>query len=179
MSSYLYITDGVNPEPWESPKGSVARAKDKKFYVQMHKPFKLRAFQEDFAETFVNQNPDAMLLDGQVRMEIYVWRNVDREVKANIADATNMQKAIEDALQGILYENDRQVVDCRTVIVAQSTVTEPAIVIKIHKMGDADDDWKGAADATHLLQMKREALERMPSESVQDSRTLPPGDSYF
>lgn len=174
---YWYITDGVNPEPWESPEGSIQR-KSGKMYVQMHKPLKLRAFQEDLAETFLDQNPDTMLLDGPVRMEIYLWRHVDRLIKANIADATNMQKAIEDALQGILYANDRQVIDVRTRIMAQGPEAKPAIVVAIA----TDVEWgvhAWTADyATKLLEMKRAAATRLIPHEL-DKRRIEPGDSFF
>lgn len=178
---YWYITDGVNPEPWESPEGSIQR-KSGKMYVQMHKPLKLRAFQEDFAETFVFQNPDAMLLDGDVRMEIYLWRQVDRQVRANIADATNMQKAIEDALQGILYTNDRQVVDVRTVIVEQSPEARCAIAVAIDTMAEWEDSvgTLGSSYATRLLEMQRDAAKRHdPQNEGRDPRTRERGSDFF
>lgn len=43
-------------------------------------------------------------------------------------DATNLQKAAEDALQGIVYENDSQVVDVRT---QKRYSLDPRLVIEV------------------------------------------------
>ena len=49
----------------------------------------------------------------------------------NAADATNMQKATEDALQGVLIHNDRDVVRVGSVIVDQGIKVIPFVVIEI------------------------------------------------
>lgn len=168
-----YVVDGVNPEPWESPEGSVAR-KAGKMYVQMHKPFKLRAFQEDFAQSFKEQNDEWTTSEEEMALTFYVWRNVDHLIKANIADATNMQKAIEDALQGILYKNDRQVQDVRTLIVAQDNDVEPAVVIQIRP-------WPGSAVVLSMTAAERLAARRSKPKPKPDAdpRQLEHGDSFF
>lgn len=71
------------------------------------------------------------------RFEFRFWRRQDRYIDAadhirqrNQADATNMQKSLEDALQGILFDNDRDVVDIRSIIVDQGVNVEPCILIR-------------------------------------------------
>lgn len=61
-------------------------------------------------------------------LDMWFWRNTER---ANIADATNMQKATEDALQGILLANDRDVVRVGSRVVAQGTDVAGAVVFRI------------------------------------------------
>lgn len=64
------------------------------------------------------------------------WRRLDkyedsggRTRTKNWADATNMQKLTEDALQGILFENDRNNFEVTSRIVQQTPQTTPGILI--------------------------------------------------
>ncbi len=179
-----YALDGINPEPWEAPEGSVARGKNGGFYVQMHKPHKVRSFQESVIEQFSLQNPFWVGSTDQLcEITFYLWRNMPsyesqtgRKAKANWADATNMQKALEDALQGILYDNDRQVIDVRTVIVEQGADIEPGIVIKFslieHSRGDG-----GELDAEEFLAAHRDRIEADKPEPVAHDPDV--GSEFF
>ena len=57
---------------------------------------------------------------GPVSLRIVVYRRPGRGVAP---DATNLQKAIEDGLQQVIYVNDRQVRDVHTTL--HVTATEP------------------------------------------------------
>ena len=79
---------------------------------------------------------EPMLVGEMRRLTFYFFRRVDRYIDAadrvrsrNYADATNLQKGLEDALQGILFENDREVVDIRSVIVQQGHEVDPGFVV--------------------------------------------------
>lgn len=100
------------------------------------------------------ENGDFLFKD-RTRLTVYVWRNIDtyeitrspRERKAGEtqetgeylkthaktqeADATNLLKAIEDALHGIFYNNDKQnrAVECE--IVHQDELTKSGLLIHI------------------------------------------------
>jgi len=138
----LFFLSGINPEPWTAPEASVGR-KNGGTFVQMHKTESLRAYQEAIREEFAAQNPHwgghPVIGEGkQAKVTFYLWRQLQsyeigdgRRSQRNIADATNCQKSLEDALQGILYANDRCIADIRTVIVSQDQHTEPHIVIEI------------------------------------------------
>jgi hypothetical protein len=70
------------------------------------------------------------------KFTFYFFRRIDKYVdmgdhirSRNAVDATNLQKGLEDALQGILFENDREVVDIRSVIVQQGHDVNPPFVI--------------------------------------------------
>ena len=123
-----YIIDGINPEPWEAPTGEARRRKApaKGFFVQMVSSGKQRSYQtavrDAMEETY--GKPDLATVD--IDLSFFFWRQ-----KSNIADATNLQKSTEDALQGILFKNDRQVKRVSSEIVEQEDETEPLILIHV------------------------------------------------
>lgn len=130
-----YLVTDINPEPWTASEGSVGR-KSGKMFVMFHKPTQLRNYQEALKTEFVKQNPEYTQLSGLVSLELYFWRRLeqvesDRRSRAHIADATNLQKATEDALQKILFPNDRDIRRITSEIISQSADTDPAILIGI------------------------------------------------
>lgn len=54
-----------------------------------------------------------------------------RRTRGNQADATNMQKATEDALQGILFDNDREVREITSEIVEMGDNSMRGVVVEI------------------------------------------------
>lgn len=149
-----YLVEGINPEPWEAPTASIGR-KNGKTFVHMHKNAGQRAYQEGFADAFKEQNDDWQYFDDKVELEFHFWRQVDRDTKANIADVTNLQKATEDALQGILFPNDRLVVKATSRIVQQGPDVEPKVLVGIQY-----DD--GEPDA-HILGMVAVLHKELPA----------------
>lgn len=123
-----YIIDGINPEPWEAPTGEARRKKApaKGFYVQMVSTEKQRSYQDAVRDAMKDTygEPDMATVD--IAVSFFFWRQ-----KSNIADATNLQKSTEDALQGILFKNDRQVKKVSSEIVEQEDDTEPLILIHV------------------------------------------------
>jgi Holliday junction resolvase RusA-like endonuclease len=123
-----YIIDGINPEPWEAPTGEARRKKapEKGFFVQMVTSEKQRSYQDAVRDAMRETygEPDMATVD--ISVQFYFWRQ-----KSNIADATNLQKSTEDALQGILFKNDRQVKKVFSEIVEQEDETEPMILIHV------------------------------------------------
>lgn len=120
----LYWVTGVNPEPWSAGtpyrKGPHA--------VGLAKDGKLKAYQEALGEEFAHQNPHAVVHGGHLSVTFYFWRS---SAHGNQADATNMQKATEDALQKHLYENDRYNHHVQSFIMEQTPTTSPHILIEI------------------------------------------------
>lgn len=123
----------VNPEPWAVGNAAVGRRNGKTF-ARISPHAGLKAYQEAVREEL---DDVTKLPDGQYRLTFFLWRQQaqyidigDKRRQRNQADATNMQKALEDALQGVLFDNDREVQDIRTRIVSQGSHIEPLIVIK-------------------------------------------------
>lgn len=129
-----YVIRGINPEPWTVPTPSLIRRGGRVIPILPKDPG-LKAYQEAVAAEVERHYPNAPVLEGEVELTFWLWRQLTRYqgqrkvVQKNIADATNMQKALEDALQGVLFVNDRSVIHAETWVMGQSTAIEPCIVI--------------------------------------------------
>lgn len=131
-----YAITGINPEPWVAPEATIGR-KNGKMFIQFYKSSGLSSYQEAVKEeiALLNGHLPKVPLDEDIQITFWVWRELDQSDdktnQRNVADATNMQKALEDALQGILYKNDKRNVDIRTIVVEQSKDTFPNIQIEV------------------------------------------------
>lgn len=129
-----FLIEGINPEPWQAPNMSTGRRNGKVFPMANKNPG-LMAYQEAVQEALHYEYPEVELFTGKVELIMFFWRQLpiyqgDRgKVRKHEADATNMQKALEDALQGILLDNDRNVVSIQSHIVEQAYDTDAAILI--------------------------------------------------
>lgn len=121
----IWLVAPVNPEPWTV--GTIS-------YKRISPSPNLVAYQSALREELAGVE---MLPPEYRKITFYFFRQqaqyIDMRDKIrtrNQADATNMQKATEDALQGILFDNDREVMDIRSVIVQQGPhVLMPGVVI--------------------------------------------------
>lgn len=129
-----YFVLALNPEPWAVGSLGVNRRGAKSFpYIGPNQ--KLQAYQEAVREALAGK---AVLTEGEVEVRLMVWRRIEnlkvysgRDRKAKTSDATNIQKATEDAIQNLLIENDRQVRRISIEVVEQSETTNPCIVINV------------------------------------------------
>lgn len=126
-----FLVEGINPEPWQASEASSGRAKGGKTFVRFHKPQGLADYQEALKANFKERYPDVEPASGTAEVVFYFWREVNVDSKAKVADATNLLKATEDALQGLLYVNDKQNKHVQSYIVEQLADTEPMILIGI------------------------------------------------
>lgn len=133
----------INAEPWALGPVSIQYGKGGGKFPAVGRNAQLAAFQDAVRGSI----KDAEMIEGRVKITFYFWRvrseyttAKQREVRKHEADATNMQKATEDALQGIFFANDRDVSDIRSVIVEQSATTEPKIVISVEVWDGFDPD---------------------------------------
>ena len=120
-----YVID-VNPEPWEIGPVGVGR-KSGKMWAYVGRNQALYAYQQAVKESVV----DPVMVEGELYIEFFFWRQVTREDRANYADTTNLQKATEDALQEVLYANDRRVVKVSSTLMAQGPEVEGRVVVGI------------------------------------------------
>lgn len=136
----IYHITSINPEPWVAPEASIGR-KGGKMFIQFYTSDTMRAYKEAIKEEVLLQNGHAVLAAKGVPLDVtfYLWRRLDasesssRSSRRHVADATNCQKALEDALQGILYDNDRDNLSVHTVMVAQGPDVQPHIAIEIRE----------------------------------------------
>lgn len=116
----------LNPEPWAV--GDIA-------YNRIAPDPNLVAYQ---AAVKGELEGVAEKLVGDLDVTFFFWRQQARYIDAadrirqrNQADATNMQKALEDALQGVLFDNDRNVRHISSTIIEQGPRVEPRILIRL------------------------------------------------
>lgn len=171
-----YIIDGVNPEPWTASEGSVGKRNGKAF-IHFHKSESLRQYQESVKDIFSTSNPHHVELISNIELVFYFWRQLSvyesmgegkSTQQAARADATNMQKALEDALQGILYKNDTDVRSIRSVIVEQERTTEPCILICAGVYTDRDEVNSVTAIRDSLRVPKPETSSNIRNFDVED-----------
>lgn len=137
MSDLRFALD-INPEPWAvGPLGTARREGKVSAYIGRNQ--QLAAYQEAIQEGLKAELDDEyFLLTPPFDIEFYFWRNhaeyltpAARKHRKHIADATNMQKATEDALQGVLFENDKDVARIRSQVVDQGPHTQGLVVIRV------------------------------------------------
>lgn len=123
----------LNAEPWAIGPLGMGR-KGKGAYPFIGPNQKLQAYQEAIKESLSG----AEIIEGEVEVRLYIWRQIEtlkvyggRDRKGKTSDATNIQKATEDAIQNLLIQNDRLVRRISTEIVSQDEGTEGKIVIHI------------------------------------------------
>lgn len=132
----ILVIEGLNPEPWTAPDISMER-RGSRTYPRASKSPILAAYQEALRENIAEAYPDLpMMPDVHLQLSFHFWRKLDlyktatgRNMQRKVADATNLQKATEDALQGILFKNDNQVKRVASEIVAEGVDVEPHIVV--------------------------------------------------
>jgi len=123
----------IQAQPWTTGRISIGR-KAGGVHGYLSPDAQLQQFQEAVREELLDADP--LPPEQRYKLTFYVWRAIEtyttpsgRHVTKKAVDATDIQKGLEDALQGSLIGNDRDVAEIRTVLVEQSAETEPFIVI--------------------------------------------------
>lgn len=132
-----YVLD-VNPEPWQVGPVGVRRINGK-LSAYVGRSQQLDAYKEAIREALGVQP----MLTGKIQLRFFFYRNraeyvtpTERAHRKHEADLTNLQKATEDALQSVLFVNDRDVNDIHSVMVEQGPDVRGRVVIGIEKSGD-------------------------------------------
>lgn len=135
MTDEQWFVIPVNPYPWKVPPFSAARA-GKKLFVKAGRDEGLHSYKMAIKE-FINSRPHEIVV-GPVEMDCWFYRNIPtytshqgRTARKHEADTTNLQKATEDALQGLIYDNDKDVVKIMSWRVEQSPTAKSFIVIRV------------------------------------------------
>ena len=130
--------DGINPEPWTAPNMAVQHGQGGRAHPVAYKSLGLRVYQEAVKEELDGRATLIFDPGTPITLDFYFWRKLpdyttdeSRRARKHEADATNMQKALEDALQGVLFENDRDVKRISSEIMEQGHDVEPRIGIRI------------------------------------------------
>lgn len=181
MSEQFFYIEGINPQPWTASEGSAGR-KDGKFRITFYKAAGLEAYQAGVKEEMQLHYPEVVPRAGVFALEFWFWRQLEtteldtRKGHRNQADATNMQKALEDALQGILYTNDRNAVTVCSHVVDQQADTKPRILIRVF---DAPD-WYRKEKAESLWDLVVKRQPRQAAIEIDPNRGFEaPDDNCF
>lgn len=152
MEHHILI-EGINPEPWTVGTLGIARAGKKPYPTYAKNPL-LVAYQQALIECLTEAYP-AMLMqaeDADLELTIIYWRKLDkyktpggRWQSRHRADTTNLNKATEDALQKIVFNNDVQNTRVTGEIRAQGHDVEPRILI-ICRPKHSKFDWDSYAN---------------------------------
>jgi Holliday junction resolvase RusA-like endonuclease len=130
----------LNPVPWAvGPLGIIRKAG--RFLPYMGRNQELHDFKVAVARAVKDQNP--VMIRGKVKITCIFWRDQEeyktpqaRTARKNEADTTNLLKATEDALQGIVYENDKDNNEVHGYIAAQAPGIRPRMVICVEPNSD-------------------------------------------
>lgn len=160
----------INPEPWDLGRVSVGRFKGK--YTGTISPNKqLQAYQNAVREEI---GPLEGLITHNIELVFFFWRNRaeyttqnQRQHRKHEADVTNLQKGLEDALQSILYVNDRDVVHTDSWLVEQGPDVRGRILIGIRELENRSPMWMMPLDALAALR-KLDDDKPGPSENTYD-----------
>ncbi len=134
MTEQYLIAIPVNPEPWKAPTVGRGRAfanKGSDAYKQAVRDYLAAA--------------DPPMLTPPYRVHFLFWRKRfqykdkgGRTRTRNAADATNMQKLTEDAIQGILISNDVADRYVTSQTIEQGLDVDPRVVIMIAHLPDPE-----------------------------------------
>lgn len=132
----------INPEPWAiGPVGVTNRSGKSRGFVG--KNLQLDTFQNAVRDMLKQQlgameGRELFPLAVPCKLKFYFWRRLDsyeaatgRKSSRNWADSTNMQKALEDAIQGVLTGNDKHNYQVASEIVHQAEEVLPGIIIDL------------------------------------------------
>jgi hypothetical protein len=126
----------VNPEPWAVGPVSVGRKAGKMIPI-VGRNQQMEAYKEAIREEFAMRYPGDKILPGQYSLDFFFWRRLDagvtagRDRRQHQADGTNLMKATEDALQGLIIDNDRNVMRSAWTIVSQGPGVAPGALVRV------------------------------------------------
>lgn len=155
----IFIKD-LNPEPWTPGTASLG-FKGKQRYPVISKDQRLRDYQEGVKENIKEAYPTLEMFPEGVELHLICkfWRQLEhytsgrgREAARKVADATNLTKAVEDALQTILYKNDNQVKHSEGEIIMEGPDVAPRIMILCCERV-RDPKWQHLANSFEVKQM--------------------------
>ena len=137
MSIFWYVLE-INPEPWKVGPVSVGR-KNGKIFPMVGRDQQLYNYQMALKDEFKRIYGEVTQLDRDMKFTLtaYFWRNraeyttqAQREHRKHEADGTNLYKATEDAMQGVLYKNDLNNINGNWIMMDQGPEAKSLVVLK-------------------------------------------------
>lgn len=169
MSPQSWVVLDINPEPWTSPEVNIGR-KGGKIVPIVYKREQVRQYQEALHDHIkATYNPEPLTCD--LELYLYFWRQLDKP-NSKLVDATNLMKSTEDALHGLLFENDVHCKRTLTHIVEQGVDVRPTIVIMWQPLRDHPD-------ADHWKRQRVTLLDQTYAAPTPDNSHLTDPDRFF
>lgn len=120
----------VNPDPWAIGPLGVGK-RNGKYFPYVGRNTQLAAYKDTISSLLEGVN---LLPQGEYSLTFFFWRRLESSAtdrrRKHAADTTNLQKATEDALQGVLFDNDRDVRHVESYLVSQTEDTMPMVVMR-------------------------------------------------
>lgn len=133
----------INPEPWAIGPLGLGR-RNGRMFPKVGRNQQLHAYKEAVRSELASQDP---LPDGEYQLKFFFWRQIATYTDTggirrhrNVADTTNLQKATEDALQDVLFVNDRNVKSIQSIIVEEGPEVTGQILIHAEQWHGFDPD---------------------------------------
>jgi Holliday junction resolvase RusA-like endonuclease len=132
---HWFVLD-INPEPWAIGPVGVKRVNGK-MVPYVGRNTQLHMYKEAVREVL---GDPGLFIEGKVELKFFFWRNraeystpQARTHRKHEADGTNMAKSTEDALQGVLFKNDKDTNHMQWTVVEQGPNVKGRIVIAIRQ----------------------------------------------
>lgn len=136
MTARLYSIE-INPVQWAIGPVTTMKRGGKTIPV-IGRNVQLHNFKEAVRREMDRLYGPQEIMEGPIELRFWFWRNrpayqnyQQRTHRTHEADVTNMQKALEDALQGVLYKNDKQTCKITSETVEQDHDIWGRIIIAI------------------------------------------------
>lgn len=169
----MWLRLEINPEPWAIGPVGVSR-KEGRIGAYVGRNQQLDAYKEAIREAVNAELSEPPEKFPTVALSLYFWRNraeyvtpQSRNHRKHEADLTNLQKATEDALQGIFFDNDRDVKEIHSYMVQQGPEITGSVVLEVREYtgsielpGEAWDCIKAQALAQSIREIPPEDLDR-------------------
>lgn len=147
------LTIMIDPRPKERPQGRVAYTKEKKPFVQMYTPAATKKYEETIRKAWMMKHGNVPL-EGPLTVRLYFYFGIPKsDTKAKKAakaggmmrdsireDVDNCTKSVLDALNGVAYKDDSQVV---TILAKKRYADVPHVVIIISEWKEEKKDATG------------------------------------
>lgn len=125
---------------------SVGRGKGG-YFPKVGPNLQLQTYQNALKKSLEDNYPGIEMITHEVELKFYFWRILEewenlqsgRTNHDHDADTTNLQKGTEDALQGLLIKNDKQVKACSGVIIHQGSELSMNTGLVIIRMSNPHD----------------------------------------
>lgn len=149
---FQMLLDGLNPEPWTAGDLSTMRKGGRVIPITLPNG-NLRSYKETVKEMVGSALEELGIAtpvfpkDTPLMVHFYYWRQwqeftiIGRKARRKHSDTSNMTKALEDALQGLIYHNDSKNVVAFGHTVESGPDVDPKILFHV----DLVPDWMAAA----------------------------------